>query len=265
MRQTFLAALTAATALGAALPAAHAAVASEGPDRQCAGTTKIADSYGRKANVNSCVASDGQFVQVSAPADCFYAYGTSRYEKCWTRGTWKMFRGQEQVASGYLGSGNAPYPGPGTYRVVAEVNANGGTASGSSGFSLHGTTTKTFTLTAPKKEMPFTVGVTPDRRDSNSETDFTFTVTSSGASEGGATLIFTGPAMTPHDNNGKCRVMPGSQFFGPRQVHCFAKKGEVTKLHFTARKAPHQCEPIQWNLRWNLPDEKNIRGTIPCA
>ncbi|MFJ2745691.1 hypothetical protein ACIO3O_39230 [Streptomyces sp. NPDC087440] len=267
MRRTLLFGLTTALlgVVGASASYAAPALPLSAPtgasaERHCGGTTKFPGIEGAKANVNSCVRTNGQFMTVSAPADCFLPVigGYTKQKICSTYGSWKMYRNGNEVATGEIDT-PVPYVGPGTYKVISSVTAVGsGDHIGNS--TQAGTTEKTFTLTTARVRMPFSVALTPGHLTPGQDTDLTVTVTrAQGSTIDRAQLqLFTGAARTKDPRCKRFNVYGGTYV-----TACDVRigPGESTGFKFTVERSLQGCEPFEWRLKWGSTE---LRSTVPC-
>ena len=265
MRRTLFCALATVTVgLGvtgiAAVPAAASpapiTVRAAAPEHQCGGTTKMPDGYGRKANVNSCVDTDGQLMTISAPADCFYALGSTPYANCTTIGTWTMSQDGRQVAAGRFDVPVA-YPGPGTYQIVGTVQARA--SEGSSGFTVSGTTTKTFTLTSAQRLLPVGIQVVQGPA-VNGATPVAFTLTRNDASARYAKIQFVAPASaTVQSQDSRCE-QSSAPYVGYITI-CRVDQpvGQSSEVDVTVTKC------VSWTMRWGSGRRESVTGKVGCA
>lgn len=211
-------ALTIAVMAGVALPWSTATAATQRAadpvERKCGTTTAMKMTAMKKANVNSCVETDGQFMTVTAPADCFIGWG--RADECVTTGTWKMFRDGRRVAAGHLND-SVPYAGPGTYTVEADVTVDGLKKPKSAGdgwakLAVEGTTKQTLTLTAPPRALPFTISASPERVTKGQPTEVTFTVTRNQSDDDEVDLEFHGTQKVVATADTRCQYTAPARF-----------------------------------------------------
>jgi hypothetical protein len=243
-------------AAGAAASPAPITARAAAPEHQCGGTTKMADDYGRKANVNSCVDTDGQFMTVTAPADCFYAYGAKQYAGCNTIGSWTMSQSGQQVAAGNFDALVA-YPGPGTYQIIGTVRARG--SEGTSGFTVSGTTTKTFTLTSAQRLLPVGIQVVQGPA-VNGATPVTFTLSHNDASAGYAKIQFVaGTSATVQSQDSRCK-QSAEPYIGYVTV-CRVDQpvGQSSEVNVTVTKC------ISWKMQWGYGRRESVTGKVGCA
>jgi hypothetical protein len=268
VRRTLLLALATAALSVAGASASYASTtlpraASSGTpiERHCGGTTAFKDGDGYKANVNSCVQTNGQFMTVSAPADCFApaVIGYSRYKTCSSDGSWRMLRGGNEVATGRIDV-PLPYVGPGTYTVISKVSTWGG-GDFPGGSAQFGSTQKTFTLTTALIALPFSASITPDHLALGQGTDLTFTVTrSQGNAVNSSQFYLDTPIATTADP--RCRRAEIG-FGVPAVTACNLKlgPGESTQIKVTAKLHRRECIPVRWRVTWG---SGYLPGIVPC-
>ncbi|MEO3856826.1 hypothetical protein [Acrocarpospora sp. B8E8] len=121
-------------AVGATVPASAATVASE---QACLATKKFGrTSSGSRIEFTPCVKTDGKVIVLDPGVACF-ATGISkvlRLKDCRASGEWSLYKDGERVAAS--SSRGTPYPGPGTYTLVADLQGSGsGRMSNSRGHS----------------------------------------------------------------------------------------------------------------------------------
>ena len=270
MRRTLLFGLTTAVLGVVGASASYAAPAPAVPlrapldtpvERKCGGTTKFEGTHGAKANVNSCVQTNGQFMTVSAPADCFLpaVVGYTQQKICSSYGTWKMYRDGAEVATGKIDT-EVPYVGPGTYKVISKVTTRGhGDSPGNS--TQAGTTEKTFTLTTARIQLPFSAVVAPDHLAPGQDTDLIFTVTRARGNDNNRSQIYLdSPIATSADPRCK-RAVVG--FGGPTFTACSLNlgPGESTQIKVAVKRRGHGCDPVNWRVTWG---SGSLPGIVPC-
>ncbi|MEU7576041.1 hypothetical protein AB0B50_00300 [Streptomyces sp. NPDC041068] len=272
MRRTLLTTLTITTALSG-LPATQAvavspaaaprAAAQAGPEQHCGRIHTLSGGRTNKANVRLCakVGKARQFMTIATGSNCWNLTGT--WKHCDVTGTWKMLHDGEQVARGTVNR-SLPYVGPGTYTVVADVSVHAHNNEPLSGTHIEGTVTSTFTLTSPKKDLPFTVEVTPKHRDAYAETPIRFTVASNGEAEGELELQGHGiSSATPGCGTAKWDEGRSAM------ITCEISKGEKKTVELTARTPTademlDECA-IHWQVEWsNGSQGHTIHDTIHC-
>ncbi|MDG4860531.1 hypothetical protein P8605_20605 [Streptomyces sp. T-3] len=274
MRRTILATLTVATAL-CGLPGAQAATISPatsqraatvqaGPEEHC-GDIRTLSGGGNSANVKLCAKVDetGQTMNIATGSNCWNTLHT--WPHCDVTGSWKMSRNGRQIAEGAINR-PVPYVGPGTYEVVAEVSAHAhdsDVADAFSGTRLKGTLTSTFTLASERKDPPFTVEATPEHRNAQGETPFTFTVTHNGETETQADLMVRGHGIS--STTPGCRTSKRNER-ARTVITCGIDKGATKAVQVTATKVgPRKC-PVSWEVSWVSGTKTfGIDGKIPCA
>ncbi|MFF5423723.1 MULTISPECIES: hypothetical protein [unclassified Streptomyces] len=145
-------------ALAGIAPVSSAAAPQAAQETTCTDTDTFWDSRqpGKKADVRLCVDTDGTNVTVRGSADCYSGWGMSRYDACRVSGSWRLLKGEDVVSEGDLGQ-SVLYAGPGTYTLVALVDARAFQSDGSGGTSnldAGGTMTRTVSLTEPVADGP---------------------------------------------------------------------------------------------------------------
>ncbi|MCK8680575.1 hypothetical protein [Streptomyces lichenis] len=191
----------------------------EGPATQCAPAGTVRGRLGQYAEVTLCVTAGGGSMTVTAAADCRTTAAGARARVCRTAGDWTMHRepgggpavtpipvpAGEAPATGAL-AGRTDYPGPGTYRVEADVRitaappADAPADSHAPAETLRGRVGAVFTLTEPKPQPAYRTEVAgPDGRAAalapGTATLLTYTVTATGEhGDGSARLGLIGEA-----------------------------------------------------------------------
>lgn len=160
--------MTATGAAGDATAAQAQAKGAEPPATMCAPAGTLRGPGGQLARVSLCVGTGTPVMAVSAPAVCRQP-GTT--PACLTSGSWTATQKGTRVASGTL-PGSAPYPGPGTYDITADVRVRSAPA----GVELSGTVHGQVTLSAPKAGPTHRIEVDRATVTPNSVTTLTYTV-----------------------------------------------------------------------------------------
>ncbi|MEU6482425.1 hypothetical protein [Streptomyces sp. NPDC046887] len=199
----------------------------EGPVTQCAAAGTVRGRLGQYAQVTLCVTAGGGSMTVTAAADCRATAAGARARVCRTAGGWAMHRepgggpavtpvpADEAPATGTL-AGRTDYPGPGTYRVAADVRITAAPPADAAAHpladteadasaetpaeTLRGRVGAVFTLTEPKPQPAYRTEVAgPDGRAAalapGTATHLTYTVTATGEhGDGSARLGLIGEA-----------------------------------------------------------------------
>ncbi|MEU7583566.1 hypothetical protein AB0B50_39010 [Streptomyces sp. NPDC041068] len=262
------------------LPAAQAAAASPqraatvqaGQEEHC-GEQQRFSGAGNGAKVKLCPKVDEaqQLMNIATGSTCFHPGKV--WNHCTVTGSWKMYRGDQQIAEGTVNSW-IPYVGPGTYTVVADVSAfaHDEELANFSGTRIPGRLTHTFTLASPKKDVPFTVEATPGHRDRDSETALTFDVTSKGEvdgrfSVGSKDISSTTPGCETKKRKRVIRDERGEEhvLYVHTFIVCKIAKGTTKTVEVTAapRKGGGSCN-VTYRLTWPGA-ERGIEETIRCS
>lgn len=225
---------------------------------------------GHSARTQLCASLVNASLTLSAPARC-------EHSACDASGTYRMTtRNGREVASGPLGTGTE-YPGPGSYRVTAEVHAR----SAAPPYEAAGRWTRTLTLDWPRPAPLHTVTVSPTTVHPNRTTTLTYTLTRRDLrGDSNARLGLIGQENTgvrlssadPQCSNPLTGAYP-SRDRRPHVLDCAltdVQPGHPTRVEVAVRLGPH-CSTIVSRMGYWLPQgQTSITGgmvkgpTVTC-
>uniref|UniRef100_UPI00210BFC13 hypothetical protein n=1 Tax=Streptomyces sp. ODS05-4 TaxID=2944939 RepID=UPI00210BFC13 len=160
------------TSPSASVPTPPGTLADGGPVTQCAHAGTAHGRLGQYAEVTLCVTAGGGSMTVTAAADCRATAPGARARVCRTSGVWALHRepgggpavtpipvpADEPPVTGAL-AGRADYPGPGVYRVEADVRITTETPPGT---DTPATPTEPDSAAAPTSRTEPTSATEPD-------------------------------------------------------------------------------------------------------